>query len=359
MFKKNNSKIGVQKMTVETNDHPLIVIKYEALVKMKYYIDNCEKEIGWLGKSKKTSKNTYLIEDVYLIEQKVSGVTTELDENAMMEFFREIKETHGIAEVQNIRVWGHSHVNMGVYASGQDDETFAEYYGDCNYFIRIIANKKGDMKIDLADKEVGLIYYNLPWSVEYSEELVKIVEQINALEAELKELRDTANKELEKYTPDEAQIKNEIKRKVEEERYSIVRGGNKNKDKDLYQDYYNYYGYGWYDNDDMPVENTYNTTQEDVQEDKEYEYYEYLYKSLDEGTIPVSTAPNTTTYKKITDLFEPYEIEEIVNCGSRREVKELLSSDSRFAKYSNKDWTRLKDKCEELLLAVIDAEEVS
>ena len=357
MFEKNTDKTNVIHMVAPTTTHPTIYINYTALAKMKQYVDNCSKEIGWLGKSIKNEDGSYTIEDVYLIQQEVTGVTTELDENAMMEFFQQIRSEKGIEEVQKIRVWGHSHVDMAVFASSQDNETFEEYYRDCNYFIRIIANKKSKMKIDLADKEAGLIYNNLPWFVKYPDTIEALIKEYDEVEAHLKMIEKTINEELSAITPDETEIKAEIKTKVVEYKHNTNVTSFRTKNGNVIEDYEDYYGsyYGWgYEDEDTPEAKL--TTDYDEQE---LAYYDYLFKSLDKGTLPFSTAPNVISYKKVTEMLDPYEIEQIVNLGEKSAVKLVLKDDKRFTKYSNKDWDRLVAKCEELYLAVLDADTAS
>ena len=83
-------------------------------------------------------------------------------------------------------MWGHSHVDMGVISSAQDDkqmETFAD--GGHNWFIRIIVNKKGDIRLDLYDYENGIIYNNLPWDAIMSEKEEQLYREIDLLEQEI------------------------------------------------------------------------------------------------------------------------------------------------------------------------------
>ena len=49
------------------------------------YVDICDKEISWLG-SVKQNDNIYIIEDVMLFEQEVTGSTTEISEQNLNDF---------------------------------------------------------------------------------------------------------------------------------------------------------------------------------------------------------------------------------------------------------------------------------
>ena len=127
MFKKNSPKPSRIKMEERADNAPNIIITYPALLKMRQIVQTCSAEVGWLGSVTKKDNN-YIIDDVYLLKQSVTGATTELDEEDMNSMLRNILIKEGEEKYNSIRVWGHSHVNMQVFASGQDDDTFKEYY---------------------------------------------------------------------------------------------------------------------------------------------------------------------------------------------------------------------------------------
>ncbi len=194
---------------------PDVIINSNALVKMQLYVDKCDDEIGWLGTAYK-QKNTIYVEDVYLFEQEVHSTTTEITPEGLSKFGEELlKQDNGIEIWNNLKVWGHSHVNMSTSSSGQDDkqmETFANNGHD--WFVRIIANKKGEMQIDLYDYSQGIIYKDLPWEEAMSEEEQHIQEQIALL---YQKIADMKKIQLEKF---EKQIKDEMKEKVSKKTYS-------------------------------------------------------------------------------------------------------------------------------------------
>lgn len=352
LFEKNKIKEMISKIKTETNTYPTVYITYQALTKMHQYTQNCDKEIGWLGSAVKNEDGSYLIEDMYLIKQKVTGATTELEEDAIIEFMNNIRKNEGIEAMSKIRVWGHSHVNMEVFASSQDNETFKEYYSDCNFFIRIIVNKKGKMKLDIADNETGLIYENIPWKVYYEEDIAALLKEYEEVSEKLKEISSGLEEKLNKYKETDASVKNEISHKViEEKTYKVKKNSNKEKYDDMYESYYNYYGWGWdYENDD----------DEGITE-LEQEFYKKLYKSVDkERTIPVRTDKNVIRYMKVTDVMSPDEIDEIADlCESGKDAKKLLDGDERFKGYNNKEWQNLVDSCVNIYLDAINEQTAS
>src|SRR5690606_11009605 len=95
--------------------------------KMFIYVDECNDEIGWLGTAKIMEGNEHnivFIDDVFLFDQEVHATTTEITPEGLTEFANELIEMgdKGIEIWNNIKVWGHSHVNLGVSPSGQDDK---------------------------------------------------------------------------------------------------------------------------------------------------------------------------------------------------------------------------------------------
>ena len=189
---------------------PLVIISKEALIKMQLYVEGCSNEIGWLGTATKNNDNIFFIDDVFLFEQDVHSTTTEITPEGLTAFAEELlQQPNGIEIWNNIKLWGHSHVNMCTHPSVQDDkqmETFSE--GGHPWFLRIIANKKGDITIDLYDYEHGIIYSNLPWWEEVSDAEREIEKQITELKKQL------ANINLSIIETLKPSIADEIKQKV-------------------------------------------------------------------------------------------------------------------------------------------------
>lgn len=118
-------------------------------------VQKCTQEVGWLGLVE-TIGSDYLITDIYVPEQTVSAAETDIDSEAMMDLYNELiadgKDTN------KLFYWGHSHVNMGVGPSLQDENQVDEYLESMPLFIRGIYNKHGESKVDVYDVEKGLVY---------------------------------------------------------------------------------------------------------------------------------------------------------------------------------------------------------
>lgn len=196
---------------------PKIYISDLALNKMNEYIEQCSLEIGWLGCAERLENGIY-ISDVFLFKQEVHSATTEITTEGLNEFAMELMNTceDGMEIWNNMRVWGHSHVNMPTSPSGQDDkqiEVFME--NDNDFFIRIIGNKKGELRIDLYDFKVGIQYSELPYDVIYDKEKD---EKIRTISNQIRLLRERLDDILK---PEESLVKSinkEIASKVSEKK---------------------------------------------------------------------------------------------------------------------------------------------
>ena len=219
---------------------PKISINLNAMNKMKEYVRQSDLEIGWLGTSRRVG-NIFYIDDVFLFKQEVHATTTEITTEGLNEFAIEMLcEKNGIEIWNNMKMWGHSHVNMPTTPSGQDDkqiEVFAENAED--FFIRIIANKSGDFRIDLYDFTTGVIYEKLPYEINYGAD-TEIIESLYRKIAEIEEMicaRIDPNEELIN------SIKSEIGDKVTKKTYNVNKN-NITTYSNWWSDYTDYSGYG-------------------------------------------------------------------------------------------------------------------
>lgn len=151
---------------------PRIFATPVALYKMRYYIDNTDKEIGWLGYVTKLSDTQYLIEDVFLLKQKVHAATTEIDAEALAKLATDLikQGEDGMEKYNKIRMWGHSHVNMSTGASGQDDNQMNEF-ATSDFYIRLIGNKRGEWNVCLYDYVDNLLWSGLELELYYDVEV--------------------------------------------------------------------------------------------------------------------------------------------------------------------------------------------
>jgi len=156
-----NPKFKVSASSMVAKTEPLFELKVQeapkvwysnrAWQKMKQAISMCPDEVGWLG-TVDTVEGGYLVTDIHVPEQIVTGTETDISAESLANLAEELDYP------ENLFYWGHSHVNMGVSPSGQDEQQTAEYLEHNDVFIRGIYNKKGDSKVDVFDMVEGMLY---------------------------------------------------------------------------------------------------------------------------------------------------------------------------------------------------------
>lgn len=143
---------------------PSVFITTDAYTKMRMLVNKTSTEIGWYGIVKPAAGfiNSYIIEDIIVYPQKVTGVTCEQDDDKMFEFEMSLTDD----QVNNKRFHGHSHVNMGVTPSGTDENFYQDLLTQVeDYFIIMITNKSGVNTIRFYDVVNNIRYDDVPLSI--------------------------------------------------------------------------------------------------------------------------------------------------------------------------------------------------
>jgi len=148
---------------------PMPVVYYTPHVKavINHLVAVNAAEVGWLGLVEQVNDNDYLVYKLYVPKQTVHSAETDIDSDAMANLGIEITEAGLPAE--DLYYWGHSHVNMQVSPSGQDEVQIEEFLeAGCKRFIRGIYNKQGHSKVDVYDVSRNVIYQCVREDVEVS-----------------------------------------------------------------------------------------------------------------------------------------------------------------------------------------------
>lgn len=284
------------KVRILKNFEPILTINKIAMDKMKEYIDQSKLEIGWLGCAERT-KEGYCIDDVFLFEQEVHSTTTEITTEGLNNFAMELmSEENGLEKWNNMRVWGHSHVNMTTSPSSQDEKQMDLFIENPNdFFIRIIGNKKGSFKIDIWDFELGLIYEDMNYTISYEKE---VEEQVSILNKQIKILQEKLKNLLIPNQDLKKEIEKEIKSKVSEKTYT-------NKYKNYSTSYSN-----WYTKSSKKKEN-----QSVIVENKAQEVYDALTEE-EKYTLMENIEYGGTSIDLLSgydlSLYESYELDSLI-----------------------------------------------
>lgn len=143
---------------------PTVFVRADVMHKMEALVKQSTEEISWHCLVKRNKEeNCYLIYDILLFPQTNTGVTTTTDQDEYAEWLRNIMMDEDESKFDDMRMHGHSHVNMNVYSSGVDDSYQTELLTnikDGDYYIFMILNKKKDICTLLYDYEQQVMFEN-------------------------------------------------------------------------------------------------------------------------------------------------------------------------------------------------------
>jgi hypothetical protein len=137
---------------------PTIKITQQALTDMWHLVQVVQtQEVGWLVVTHEQPDGSFILSEVVLPGQNCHAATTELTEEGLAEVCMKLMQEDqekGIGpddqrfRANHLNCWVHSHVQMAVQPSTQDDKQMEEfcqmYEDDHEVWIRGIMNQKGD-----------------------------------------------------------------------------------------------------------------------------------------------------------------------------------------------------------------------
>lgn len=137
-----------------------VIVRPLAYLKVVRLIMDFTTEVGWHGLCHRDDADptTYIIEDVMVYPQKVTGTTIKTDEARMTAWLDQFPDE----QFKQIRFHGHSHVNMGVFSSGTDDDLQQDLVGMMtkpdDFYIFFIMNKSLNLFIRIYDNKFGVMF---------------------------------------------------------------------------------------------------------------------------------------------------------------------------------------------------------
>lgn len=150
-----------QHIAAKNLTEPSIFITADAYIKMRKLVNDTSTEIGWYGTVTKQPglDEVYIIDDIIVYPQRVTGVTCEQDDDKMFNFEMSLTTD----QVNHKRFQGHSHVNMGVTPSGVDEQFYRDLLTQVNdYFIITVTNKREEYTTRFYDIANNIVYSDLP-----------------------------------------------------------------------------------------------------------------------------------------------------------------------------------------------------
>lgn len=160
----------VTPLDVKKVKKPTIYITTDTMAKMEALVKESPVEISWHGLVKRNKeKGCYLIYDIILFPQINSAAATNTDQEEYAKWLMNIMNDPDESKFDDMRMHGHSHVNMGVYSSGIDDGYQSELLTniqDGDYYIFLILNKKKDLCALLYDYDQQILFKTTDITIE-------------------------------------------------------------------------------------------------------------------------------------------------------------------------------------------------
>ena len=167
-----------------------IIFRPEAYIKMLALLREFNSEVAWHGVINRTDESRFLVTDIIVYPQIVTGSTVNTDQDAYNEFMMNLDdETYNHLHFQ-----GHSHVNMGTTPSATDLEhqgKIVEQLSGEDYYVFMIWNKRLEWNAWVYDMSANAVWEKADICVE--------VEDANThLSAFLSEAKTLVQKEAKK-----------------------------------------------------------------------------------------------------------------------------------------------------------------
>lgn len=166
--KISDGKISYTKTFGYVNRKAVVRFSEIAWLKMSALIREFDKEVAWHGvavRGADETKDEYYIIDILVYPQEVTGGTVNTDQAKYELWLME----HDDEVFNNIRMQGHSHVNMHTSPSTVDlshQERILEQLEDDMFYIFMIWNKRGEKNIKVYDLAKNILFDGTDVAVE-------------------------------------------------------------------------------------------------------------------------------------------------------------------------------------------------
>ncbi len=133
-----------------------IVYSKKAWMKTCLLVMNRNLEVGWHGVVRRSENPAeFIVEDVLIFPQRVTSASTEPEDADYVNW----QDSLNTETFNKVRLYGHSHVNMGVSPSSTDIKYRADLLKDVDdFYVFQIFNKKGYISSQVYDVREGILY---------------------------------------------------------------------------------------------------------------------------------------------------------------------------------------------------------
>lgn len=171
-MKHTSKKTTSSLLKHETTYSPIVTIDSRAIKYMQAIVEVHDEEVGFLGvvdelpRGSKDQLALHVRNIFYPKHSEANGATCEISSEGEALMMEQLCEEGREDDIALTRFWGHSHVNMQTFASGQDEVQLQEKVDKLQtYYIRAICNKKSEMSLTVCDIEKGYQYDHVQWTV--------------------------------------------------------------------------------------------------------------------------------------------------------------------------------------------------
>jgi hypothetical protein len=160
-----------------------LILPIATYQRMMQYVDVADTEItGFADVEYDVDRHALIAGSVYLLEQEATGADCEMSEETISNFTVECVKS-GMTQLP--RLWWHSHVNMGAFFSGTDDQAMIDLENG-SFSVALVLNKKREMLCTLNIYNPVMIRIdNVPIAIQYTTDEVPD-EIINEVAAKVK-----------------------------------------------------------------------------------------------------------------------------------------------------------------------------
>ena len=150
LTKLADGKLSFTKVFTCGDRKATVVFTAGAWAKMALLVKEFDKEVAWHGVAHRAADEAvdeYIIEDIVVYPQEVSGTTVEMDTEKYAEWLMQNADDE---RFNNIHMQGHSHVNMPTSPSSVDlnhQEEILNMLGDDDFYIFMIGTSRLSVQI--------------------------------------------------------------------------------------------------------------------------------------------------------------------------------------------------------------------
>ena len=159
-LKLSDGKVQYTKsLTYDKKDGPRAAVYFEtvAYAKMLTLIHSFSDEVAWHGIVERRDKDVFVIKDIIVYPQEVTGGTVTTDQGRYQTWLMELDD-----EVFNgLHMQGHSHVNFSTTPSAVDTkfyDSILEQLCDDDFYIFMIFNKRLERTVKIYDLANNILY---------------------------------------------------------------------------------------------------------------------------------------------------------------------------------------------------------